>query len=120
MAQTPLTITQMKDPFVIPAADGVDFALVAADAANGNSFQCTGKELLIVQNSGVSARTLTVTSVPGRDGRTGDITNYSIGAGEFAYFTQGLTNSKGWQQSNGMIYIAASNAEVKLAVLRLP
>lgn len=120
MAQTVIEVQDMKKPFYQPAANELDLTMVAADAVNGNSFVCTGREILIAHNTGASARTLTISSVAGDDGRTGDINAYSIGAGEYAYFPQGLTQKRGWIQTSGVINVLANNAEVKLGILRLP
>lgn len=121
MAATPLTVIQMDTPFLVPAANGADFVFTAGDVANGNSFPCTGKEIILVQNSdGATPYTVTINSVADAQGRTGNIGPYTLQAGEFARFSPGLTGSKGWIQSDGTILINVSNAAVKLAVLRLP
>lgn len=121
MAQTVLTIEEMQAAFAAIAANGLDFVFTAADVANGNSFQCTGRELLIAYNSdGANPYTFGVTSVDDEKGRSEDVGPYSLAAGEYAYWTGGLTNSKGWKQTSGLIYLTANNAAIKFAVLRLP
>ncbi len=100
------------------AATGADFVFTAADVSNGNSFVSTGRELLLVQNSGASAYTVTITSVADSLSRTGDITTYSVGAGLFSMF--GPFYQSGWKQSDGTVHVTASNAAVLLAVVRLP
>ncbi len=120
MAATPL-------PIVIPlgsypalpiAPTGADFVFTAADAVNGNSFASTGRELLLVQNSGATPYTVTVSSVADGLKRTGDIAAYSVGAGLTSML--GPFSQPGWQQSDGTVHVTASNAAVKLAVVRLP
>ena len=107
MAQTALTVQDVKAPF--------------ADVTNGNSFQCTGRELLIAQNSDpINPYTFGVTSVDDEKGRAEDIATYSLAAGEYAAVGVGLTNAKGWKQTSGLIHLVASNAAIKFAVLRLP
>lgn len=121
MAATALTVQSIKGAFDAIAANGADFTLAAADVANGNKFTCTGREILIAQNTdGVNPYTVTITSVADEKNRTGSISAYSLAAGEFAVFGVGLTNSKGWQQTDGTILVSGENVAVKFAVLRLP
>ena len=89
---------------------------VSADAANKNQFAPSGDDLVIVHNTGVGANTITFTSMVDEFKRTGDITAYSVGAGEIAGFR---FKSPGWMQSDGYVYIEASNAEVKFTVIQL-
>lgn len=100
------------------AATGADFVFTAADASNGNSFVSTGRELLLVQNSGASPYTVTISSVADNLQRTGDITTYSVGAGLFSMF--GPFSQPGWKQTDGTVHVTASNAAIKFAVVRLP
>jgi len=120
MAATALPIiTPLGSYPALPiAALGADFVFTAADASNGNSFVSTGRELLLVQNSGGSAYTVTVSSVADTIQRTGDITTYSVGAGLFSMFGPFL--QPGWKQSDGTVLVTASNAAIKFAVVRLP
>ena len=119
MARTTLVKTAAKGPFPsLPvSAGGLDVTMAAADVANKNQFLPSGKDLLIAQNSGASAYTITVTSAADRQGRTGDVTTYSIAAGGIAAFVVG---SDGWVQTDGYVYCEASNASVKLGVVSLP
>lgn len=100
------------------AADAADFVWTAADVSNSNSATLTGREMLLVQNTGGSAYTVTVTSVADDLGRTGDITTYSLAAGDFAVF--GPFPMRGWRQSGSKLYFAGSNAAVKFVVLKVP
>jgi len=121
MAETAITVQSVTAPFAAVTAGSADFTLAAGDVANGNSFVCTGKELLICYNSdGANPYYITISSVDDRHGRSEDITEYSLAAGDYAVFGVGLTNSKGWKQSSGVINIAVENAAVEVAVLRLP
>jgi hypothetical protein len=120
MAQTLLTVKDVSQPFAAIAALAANFVWTAGDAVNGNSFLCTGRELLIAHNTGAGARTITISGVADAFGRSVDIGPYSIGAGLYSVFPQGLTMSKGWMQTNRQIYIAVEHAEVELCVLRLP
>lgn len=121
MARTAITVQTAKGPFEAITAGGADFTLAAGDVANGNDFVCTGKELLIAQNSdGATAYYVTITSVADEKNRSGDITQYSLAAGDFAIFTVGFTNSKGWKQTTGKIHVDVENAAVLLAVIKIP
>lgn len=101
------------------AANAADFTFAAGDASNGNYFVSSGNQLIVARNTGAGARTITLTSAADSLNRLGTITAYSIGAGEFAVFTQGLTID-GWRQSDGQFYINVEHAEVTLAVITLP
>ncbi len=99
-------------------ANAADLTMAAADVANKNQFASTGNELVVVHNTGGSPYTYTVTSSPDPYGRTKDIDAYSIGAGEYAVF--GPLELTGWVQSDGKIYCEASNAALKIGVVKLP
>lgn len=101
-------------------ANSADLPMTAADAVNKEQFVMTGKgEIVIAHNTGASTRTITITSVAHPNSRrTGDITTYSLGAGEYAAF--GPFEREGWIQSDGNMYIEASHAEVKFGVITLP
>lgn len=102
------------------AANAADVVLTAADATNKQQAQITGREMILAYNSSPdTAYTITINSVADSDlGRTGDITAYSLGFGEFALF--GLVPIKGWAQTNGKLYFEASNAAIKFVVIRVP
>ena len=114
-----LTVQTIKGPFETIAAGGADFTL-AAGATDGDTFQCTGREILIVFNSGAAPYTITITSVDDEKGRSEDIATYSLAAGDYAVFGVGLTNAKGWKNASGLIALDVENVAVKWAVLRLP
>jgi hypothetical protein len=68
------------------AANGADLAEAAGDATNGHYAPIVeNKTFVIAHNTGVGARTVTFTSAPDPDtNRTGDISAYSLGAGEIS------------------------------------
>lgn len=116
--RTDITPVSPKNPNSTISANSADVVSVAADAANGMAVPLTGRELIYARNTGAGARTLTITSVA-VDGRTGDITAYSLGAGEECLF--GPFTTRGWQQaSDGKLYLTAEHAEVKLLVIKIP
>lgn len=118
---TALTVQNIKGPFEAIAANGADFTFAAGTITDGDTFVCTGREVLLVTNSDpTNPYTISIVSVDDEKGRAEDITTYSLAAGEFAAFGVGLTNAKGWKSTAGTIRITVSNAAVKVAVLRLP
>lgn len=115
-----ITVQDAKAPFAPISANGLDFTWAAGNTG-GDTFVCTGREVLLFWNSHASnPYTFGVTSQPDADGRVAHIAGYSLSAGEFGFHTVGLTNKKGWKDSNGLINIVVENAAVKVAVLRLP
>jgi len=110
----------MKAPFDAVTAGGIHFTWTAGNTG-GDTVTITGREILLIWNSGASPYTVTIASQADEKGRTGDISAYSLAAGEFAYFTGGLTNGSGWKNpSTSLLTITPSNAAVKWAVLKLP
>lgn len=98
------------------ATSPVEFTFAASTPA-GDTIALTGREVLLVQNSGAGARTFTVTSQVDPFGRTGHITAYSLGAGEFAIV--GPIPTLGWADSAGLLNLASEHAEIKYAVITL-
>lgn len=122
MARTALTPVTPIGPYPVTlplAADSADITFTAADTVNLNSapFGNASSLLILARNTGASARTITINSVADPFNRKGDITTYSIGAGETAAF---IVKREGWAQSaDASLYLEASNAEVTIAVLRV-
>jgi hypothetical protein len=103
----------------LPIGAGLaDVTMAAADIGNMNYFPASGNDLLIAYNSGASTYTVTITSMPDQYGRSGDIATYSMAAGDIAVF--GPFKRDGWVQTDGNIYLQASNAAVKFGVITLP
>ena len=117
MARTDLTESTAEGAYGDYGANEADVTMAAGDAVNGNQFTATGNDLLIAHNTGAGAETVTITSVADEYGRSGNITTYSIGAGEYAAF--GPFKRHGWMQSDGEIYVDVSSADIKLGVVRL-
>ena len=118
---TVITVQTVLGPFATYSANAADFTFAAGTVTDGDTFVCTGREILLALNTeAVTARTITVTSVDDETNRSGSITTYSLAAGEYAAFGVGLTNSKGWMSTAKTIRLTVSNAAVKVAVLRLP
>jgi hypothetical protein len=107
------------------AALALDIAFVAVDAANGNYFQGDGNpvsvrpegtiggDVLLVSNPTGGALTITFTSQP-LNGRSGDITIYSVGAGVTSAFK--YSNLVGWADGMGKVFFTGQ-AGLLVAVL---
>lgn len=118
-ARTALTVKTPKDVNSATfAANSADVTFTAADTSNKNSFVSTGKEILMVQNSGGSDYTLTITSAPDELGRVKDVDSYTLSTTEFACF--GPIQQRGWKQADGKVYLEGSNAAIKFLVIRVP
>ncbi len=113
---TPLTALGSYGNYSV--ANVADLAMTAADVGNKEQVVASGKDLIVAYNTGASAHTITVTSTIDPYNRTGDISAYSLGAGEFAVF--GPLATTGWIQTDGKIYFEANHAEIKFGVVRLP
>lgn len=95
----------------------VDIGLEAGVVA-GDTFRCTGREILIVHNSDSHGQTITVTSQPySRTGRLGHITSAVIPADEVRVFQ--IFPRDGWEVG-GVVHIAVSDVDLLVAVLRAP
>ena len=112
---TPVTI---KGPFETIGANAADFTWAAGSVSTDN-FACTGKEITLVHNTGGSPYTFTIVSVADEKNRTKD-EPYTLAAGEYAVFGQGLTIKQGWRQGGGTIITDVENAAVEIAILTLP
>lgn len=119
MAASAILVQEVKDPFAVIAANGLDWTTEAGNT-DGNYFVCNGRDLVIIENPTGGALTVTVTSVVDEKNRSGNLTAYSIGAGEKAYLPMGLTNQKGWKDTSQRINLVVSGAGLTIAVLRLP
>ena len=116
MARVTINPVEVKGPYDgTIAANGADLTFTAANVADKQQTPINGKITVLVQNSDAATPyTVTFTSIADRRGRTGDISTYSLGAGEIAAFE---FEPEGWKQADGMLYYEASNAAIKFAVL---
>lgn len=117
---TVITVQTIKAPFAAIAANGADYTMAAGTITDGDTYVCTGREILLCRNTNIAAKYVTIVSVDDETNRAEDITTYSIGASEYAVFGVGLTNEKGWKSTAGTIRITVEHADVLVAVLRLP
>lgn len=121
MARSTLTKTSAlgtrSDVYTAGAATLTMTASTGASGSNGNQFICSGKDLVIAHNTGASPYTVTITSIVDPYGRTGDIATYSLPAGTYAIF--GPFENTGWRQTDGYVYLEATNAAVKFGIVPL-
>ena len=121
MARTILAIDDLVGPYpVLPVvALSLDTTWTAGDVANGNRFISTGREILQAHNThAVNGHTVTVHSVVNDMQRDGDITTYALAAGERMAFN--ASETAGWRQADGYIYVNTDDAIVFFNILRLP
>lgn len=117
----PITTPPGGYPTLPLGALSAALAFTTADAVS-NTFVSTGRELLLVRNTGTGAQTVTVTSVADALNRSGDITTYSLPIGSVTpqFAVLGPFPQQGWKQTNGTIIVAASSTDIAFAVIRLP
>ena len=108
-------------------AASLDIVFSAVDAVNGNYFQADGNpvsvrpegtiggDVLLVNNPTGGALTITFTSQP-LNGRSGDITAYSVGAGVTSAFK--YSNLVGWADVNGKVFFTAQAGLLVAALQR--
>lgn len=121
MARTPIAAQALGGAYPTITANSRDLAEVAGNAVDGNSTPIVnGKTLLVAHNTDSGAHTVTIDSTPDALGREGDITAYSIGAGEIATF--GPFKRVGWEQDDvsHLLHWTTNDATVKFAVITLP
>lgn len=107
----------VKYPPLPVAANSLDVVETAPTDTAGIEFVATGREVVLIHNTDVGAQTFTLASVADPYGRTGDITTYSLSAGEFAALIPGV---QGFIGTGGKVTIAVSNAAVKFLIVRTP
>jgi hypothetical protein len=112
----PVIIPKGPFPALPVAALSLDFVWTTADNANGDQFPLTGRELILINNTSGGALTITLTSAPDFQGRTADITTYSVGAGLYSAFWVGRVD--GWNQG-GLFFMTSSAATMKYAIIRI-
>lgn len=120
MSATALTVQTPKGPYITgaPGAGALAITFAACDAANGNSFPCSGHELLILNNTDSAAHAVTITSQPDGRGRSQDITAYSIAANSFAMFAF-VGSTEGWVDGGGNVTFTAASALIFAAVVKV-
>ena len=102
----------------IPTAGELDITLTAANVSNKEEWVALDGDILIATNRhATDPCTFTITSVADRYGRFGDVTTYSLAAGDIAVVQIPL---RLFAQSTGEVHIEASATDVKFAIIRTP
>lgn len=117
-----ITAYQILDAFAatLNTAGALDFTFASSSGSATDQLTGNGRDIILAYNSGSATGTVSVASVADEKNRTGNISSYSMAAGDFACIPVGLTNNKGWMDSSKKITITTSSADLKLAALRLP
>lgn len=108
-----LTVTTLPTPY------GTTPSTVTWNTASGvsDTYPSTGKEIVILRNDGAGTPTVTIESVNCPHGRQGDST---IALEPSAYGASQLFPPVGWRDGSGNVTITCADANVKIAVLRIP
>lgn len=115
MART--TIAKTDDPGSY-SYSGVLAVFAASDVANGNQFEMSGGETVLVWNEAAGADYIvTFTSAADTFGRTRDFSE-TVLRSTIRVFGPFLT--PGWQQTDGFMYLSGANASLKFAILNPP
>lgn len=113
---TALTTIVLVQNNTAVSVGALSLTFTACDTVNGNSFVATGREILVVNNTGSSAYTFTVTSQPDALGRSDtSLTNYSVAASAITAIQ--MKYLTGWI-SGTSISLTCSNALLKYAVIQ--
>lgn len=117
MARTLLVKTRPVSGHALSAVGvaGAKVTLAAGDTVNGNSFQLTGQDMLVVYG-GSAGGTVTIAGVADEEGRVGPITAYAVNADEIHVFGP-FPMGAGWTQADGTVWVNASVATIFLGVL---
>lgn len=117
MARTSLTPDEISGPY---QQSGTDLTWTAGDATNGNSYTCTGREMVLARNTDTSTHTVTIKAVDDPYGRSVDASETLAATGNAGDYTAfGPLPRIGWQQSDGAVYIDVASSNVELAIVRL-
>lgn len=96
---------------------GSALTFTAADVGNGNASTLTGTAIILANNTGTTAYTVTITSYADPIyGRTGDVSAQSLASTEIRQFH---IPTVGWTDTNSKVYFSASNAAVTFAVIQM-
>ena len=118
MARVVVVAQPAPGAYPVVTAGSLDVTMQAADVALGNYIPIVAnKTLILVQNThATDAKTFTITSVVDAYNRTGDITAYSLAAGDIALL--GPFKTEGWSHGSGAdggVWINGESADVKIA-----
>jgi hypothetical protein len=106
-------------PTLQPGAGSRKITFAACDASNFNRVVIVeNKTVILVKNAHVSdPKTVTIVSAVDDKNRTGDITAYSIVAGDIAVF--GPFKTAGWT-TTGHLELRGASTDIQFACITLP
>lgn len=118
MAREPVTVTVLEGSFGDYGAGDADVTMTVPHVANMAYHVLQEGDIVVAHNTEAGAQTITFSSVADLEtGRSGDITTYSIGIGEYAAF--GPFTFRGWRQpTTGWLHYQVTHIDVLLGVLR--
>jgi len=124
MARTPITkTTRVGDYPTTPlAANAADVNMQASTGASGSSgnqipFDSASRICVIVQNiHATNPFTVTFTSLADPFNRTGDISAFTLQAGDISVFT---FSRNGWCQSDGNLYLESNSVNIKFGAFNI-
>lgn len=126
MARTTLLKTTLNSPYpalpIVALSADLNFqASSGASGSNGNQFAWgdAARLLLVAINTGITGRTVTITSKVDPFNRVGDITAYAVAIGALAnpIASAWILERTGFYQADGMLYCEANHAEIKFACI---
>ena len=85
----------------------LDKAFQASDPTNGNFYQSSGKDMLLVWNTDTIAHNFTIQSAPDQFGRYANIT-YSVAANSFEAVI--ISSQAIYTQPNGQVVLGSASA----------
>lgn len=128
MARTTLNKTTLNSayptlPITALSADISFQAASGSSGSNGNQFAWgdAARLLVLAINTGITGRTVTITSKVDPFNRTGDITAYAVAIGALAspICSAWIIERQGFYQADGMLYLEANHAEIKFAAIAI-
>lgn len=114
----PLVALSLRNsPGGVIVAAQTAIAWTAANASNTFTMPITGRELLLVRNTGASPASVTIKGVADSLGRAADAI-HSLAAGEVKVF--GPFPRVGWAQADGLLYLTMATAGLEAGGILLP
>lgn len=97
-------------------ATAAALAFVDMNTADGDAFTLTGREIIIIRNTGVTSRNVTLQGVADDRGRTAAPV-FAVAAG--AVIVLGPLGLKGWKAANGRVSLLGAHADLEIAIYRM-
>lgn len=114
MPRSALTKTVLSGSY---PGTGVAVVWQDSDPVNGNTFAASGKEMILVRNTGATAKQITLQANADPFGRVSDVVESIASAAMKAY---GPFQLLGWATASGNFEIDSDSTDLEVAVLVLP